>query len=307
MFRKLVTTFAILGGVSAMVGCMYGENGDLVGTAVQGAGGTGTNNVSPEAVDKNSLAQGVTDQYGITNSGGGKTDPIQLCIASTITSTGCTMSPQWENWLNDSKNHGANADAHGWMFKGVAKCAVEPDFVISTSDGAHQLPGQLPLFDNWKTGTLGGQIAHEWMSACILTLLNGNNESLSLCIIGPGGSPFSDACDNPGNFPVREGGFFGDLFAATPSAYVVGPETAPVDVNGRDCYADAGTYCCDELQSPCNHHIFRAGSMDGTDSRCNGFAYTGPNNEFEYCTSYWTQREPGRTYSHGFTTFIPAN
>ena len=45
---------------------------------------------------------------------------------------------------------------------------------------------------------------------------------LALGIVGPGGSPFSDACDDP-KIDLREGGFFGDLFANNPKAYVVGP------------------------------------------------------------------------------------
>jgi hypothetical protein len=304
----MLRTLTIVGSaLAALALAACGGEGELLGEAMQGIGGTGYNNVSPEAIDALSLSQSVTDAYGITNSGHGITDPYQLCIASTITSTGCTMSTQWENWVFDYQNQGQNAYAHAQMMKGIAKCSVEPTFTISTSNGTGQFPGQWPLFTSWKTGPLQGQPDHEYVSACILTLLNGNNESLQLCIIGPGGTPFSDACNNPSQFTVREGGYFGELFAATPSAYVVGPETAPVDVNGRDCYASQGTYCCDELQSPCNHHIFRAGAMDGTNSRCSSFAYTGPNNQYEYCTSFWTERETGRSYTHGFTTFIPAD
>jgi len=302
--RKLVSLFAILGVSSAMVGCMYGENGELLGTAVQGVGGNGSNNVWPGAIAALSLKRSVTDQYGITNSGHGITDPSQLCIASTISGTGCQMTSQWEAWLNDNKNNGTNANAHQQMMKGIAKCAVDPGFTIVDSQN-HQFPGQWGLFDSWQTGSLQGQPDHEYMSGCILTLLNGNNESLQLCIIGPGGSPFSDACDDTTDFTIREGGFYGDLFAATPSSYIVGPGTSPPDPNGRDCYATQGTYCCAENDNSCTQHIILTGGMDGTESRCSSFAYTGPNNMYEYCTSFWTNREPGRNYTHGFTTFIP--
>jgi hypothetical protein len=139
------------------------------------------------------------------------------------------------------------------------------------------------------------------VSSCILTLLNGNNESLQLGIVGPGGSPFSDAIGDS-NLSVREGGYFGDLFAASPTAYVVGPQSAPQQNNGRACYSVTGTYCCAEDDTSCTHHIVLAGAMTGSDSRCNGFATSGNN---QYCTSFWSTREPGRTYANVFTTFIP--
>ncbi len=275
-----------------------------MGTTVEGVGGTGSNNVSPQAVADLSLMQSVTTKFHITSAT--DSDPSQLCISSTDTGTACNMTPQWESWLTNDNQGGADAAAHDWMMKGIAKCALPSGFVISNHDGSKQYPGQWGLFESWEEGSLGGQIAHEWMSACILTLLNGNNESLHLCIIGPGGSPFSDACDDS-TITVREGGFYGDLFAANPTAYIVGPQDAPPDINGRDCYATNGTYCCEESDTSCTQHIILTGGMTGSDSRCNIFQTTGSNGQYQYCASFWTNREPGRNYTHGFTTFIPAN
>ena len=133
------------------------------------------------------------------------------------------------------------------------------------------------------------------MSACILTLLNGNNESLELCIIGPGGSPFSDACDDP-NINVREGGFFGDLFATHPQrlrrrapgraaghrrARLLRPNRAPTAATRATPPARTTS------SSPAR---CRARTAAATASRRRG-----PTGEYQYCTSFWTNREPGRT------------
>jgi hypothetical protein len=143
------------------------------------------------------------------------------------------------------------------------------------------------------------------MSSCILTLLNGLNQSLALGIIGPGGSPFSDPITDP-TLNLREGGFFGDLFAASPTAYVVGPQSDTVG-SGRACGGGSSpNYCCpeDPSQDPtCTHHIIKAGSFLGSSSRCSGFATSG---NYTYCTSFWTTREPNRSYDNVFTTFVPS-
>ena len=58
------------------------------------------------------------------------------------------MSPQWESWLNNSHQGGADAAAHGWMMKGVAKCAVASGFVIQNHDGSQAVPGPVgPLHE----------------------------------------------------------------------------------------------------------------------------------------------------------------
>ncbi len=127
-----------------------------------------------------------------------------------------------ESWL------GADAGPRAWMMKGIAKCAVDSNFTITTADGTKSFPGQWGLFGGWKTSPLLGQDKRERMSACILALLNGNDESLALCIVGPGASPFSDACSDAG-MTVREGGYFGDLFAQSPTRLRRGSRRRPRD------------------------------------------------------------------------------
>src|SRR5262249_25066681 len=155
------------------------------------------------------------------------------------TSAGCTLKAEWEAWMN------ADYTNRFHIMKGITKCAVGPNYMINNSSGTVSFGGQWELYPGWKTNRLNGQDKRERVSSCILSLLNGNNVELALCIVGPGGAPFSDACSDP-NINIREGGFFGDLFAPNPTAYVAGPDTAEPPTNGRACFGAQGIYCCAE-------------------------------------------------------------
>jgi hypothetical protein len=297
MLQKLVLVGAVVAASSSMLGCVYGGAGEDedVSEARQAVGPTGENDLDPKAINNQILAQGVTDYYDITSSSSGVVDPLQLCQSSTVTSGGCTMRSEWESWMT---GHGSWGQS---LFKGIVKCAAASSFTVQNAEGTLTFEGQWAVFPSWETHRLQGTAAHEHASSCILTLLNGNNESLQLGILGPGGSPYSNPISDP-NLTVREGGYFGDLFRPSPTAYVVGPQNQPQSNNGRACYSDTGTYCCPENETCTDQNIVLAGAMTGPDSRCNGFATSGSD---LYCTSFWTTREPGYSYSNVFTTFIP--
>ncbi len=300
MLKKIAFTAALLASAWTLTACAFEDESDeAVGTAFEGVGGTGANNVSPQPVDARVLRRSTTDSYGITTPS--NADPAQLCKGGTITATGCTLKPEWETWLLD------DASVRGYMMRGIAKCAVESSFTLRSADGSLTYAGQWGLYPGWKDGRLDSQDKRERMSSCILTLLNGNNATLNLCIIGPGGSPFSDACADP-QITTREAGFFGDLFSQNPTAYVAGPGADLASSDGRACYGSQGSYCCAEGDTSCAHHIVRAGAILGSpannyaDKRCLGLATSG---SFTYCTSFYSTREPGRVYANVFTTFVP--
>jgi hypothetical protein len=298
---------ALLTAAAALPAC-GGEPGDFdldadleeVGESEQAIGGTGNNNLPPAAIDSDSLKRSVTNSYNITTPS--NPDPRELCRGDTVTSSGCTMKQEWENWMAaDSPNRGP-------LMKGIAKCAVGSSFTIQTADGAQSFPGQWELYGGWKTNRLTGQDKRERVSSCILSLLNGNNATLAICIIGPGGAPFSDPCSDA-SMTVREGGFFGDLWAENPTAYVAGPDTAePVD-SGRACFATQGNYCCAESDASCSHRIVLTGAILGSpdqnfaNRRCNAPLVNSGGRE--YCPSFYSTREPSRNYTNVFTTFVP--
>jgi hypothetical protein len=293
---------ALLLAAFALPACTENETAnaddEAVAEAESAVGGTGDNNYPPYAVDSDPLKRSVTDHFNLTSPT--NPDVLQLCADGTVTSTGCTLRNEWKNWMNaDSTNRSPTMIA-------VAKCAVESGFTISSSSGT--FAGQWGLYQSWKSSRLNGQDKRERISSCILTLLNGNNVELKLCIIGPGGAPFSDACADT-SLTNREGGFFGDLFAATPTAYVAGPDTQTPVLSGRACNATQGTYCCAEDDTTCTHRVVLAGAILGdpainfANKRCNADLVTSGLNQ--YCPSYYSTREPGRSYTNVFTTFVP--
>jgi len=294
---------ALLVSVTALPAC-GGEFNEIededVAEVGQEVGFGGQNNLWPGAIAADPLKRANLNTHGITTAS--NPDPLPLCANGSITSTGCTLRGEWKAWLNADEEHRAP------MMQAIAKCAVESTFTIVDSDGTFSFPGQWPLYPSWKSNRLNGQDKRERVSSCILSLLNGNNATLALCIIGPGGAPFSDACSDP-TMTSREGGFFGDLFAASPKAYVAGPDSAdPVD-SGRACFATEGNYCCSEADTNCQQRIVLVGAILGSpdqnfaNKRCNGALVTSGNNQ--YCSSFFSTREPGRNYTNVFTTFVP--
>lgn len=295
---------ALLASASALPAC-GGEPVDfedeVVGEAVQATGPTGDNNLPPFVIDSDPLIPSVLSSFGIVSST--NPDPLPLCKGNTITTSGCTMKPEWESWM------AADPTNRGPMMKGLAKCSVSSSFTISTNDGTLAFPGQWDLYPSWKANRLTGVDKRERVTSCLLSLLNGNNQELELCIVGPGGAPFSTPCSDP-DMTLREGGFFGNVFAANPTAYVAGPDTAdPVD-SGRACFGSQGIYCCAENDTNCDHRIVLTGAILGSpdqnfaNKRCNADLVDAGGGIW-YCPSFFSTREPNRSYTNVFTTFVP--
>lgn len=302
---KMVSQFGLQGALLVSVMALPACGGEFnevddedVAEIDQAVGFGGSNNLWPSAIATDPLKRSVLLGYGLISNN--NADPLPLCNNGTVTSTGCTLKSEWKSWLNADEEHRVP------MMKAIAKCSVESTFTITDSSGVFSFPGQWPLYPGWKSNRLNGQDKRERVSSCILSLLNGNNLTLNICIVGPGGAPFSDACSDP-SMTMREGGFFGDLFAANPTAYVAGPDSSdPVD-SGRAC---VGAYCCAESDTACPQHIVRAGSILGSpddgfaNKRCNAPLVNSGGNL--YCPSFYSTREPGRSYTNVFTTFVPA-
>jgi hypothetical protein len=282
-------------GGDAQAGC-GGPMSEMseMGSTKQAIGEIGVNNLHPSAIDSEPLKRAITNEKNITTAT--NPDPIPLCEGPPG-ATSCALKNEWKNWVD------ADPDARKSLMRAITKCALPSTYSVNHPDGT-VFPGQWGLYPFWKGNRLGGQDKRERMSACILSLLNGQDKTLVICIIGPGGSPFSDACTDP-MINLREGGFFGDLFADVPRAYVVGPRTDVVG-SGRICGSETSNYCCPEDSSAdpsCSHKIIKAGGFSGTANRCRATAVAG---SYEYCTEFFTTREPGRTYTNVFTSFVPS-
>jgi hypothetical protein len=279
-------------GGDMQAGCGGGIN--EVGSMQQAIGDIGVNNLLPAAIDSEGLKRANTNAANVTTST--NPDPIPLCEGPPG-ATSCNLKAEWKNWVD------ADPENRKSLMRAMTKCALPSTYSVNHPDGT-AFPGQWGLYPTWKTNRLGGQDKRERMSSCILSLLNGQNKTLVICIIGPGGSPFSDACGDP-SINLREGGFFGDLFADNPKAYVVGPQTDVVG-SGRICGTDTANYCCPEdpnADPSCTHKIIKAGGFSGPANRCKATAVSGG---FEYCTEFFSLREPNRTYTNVFTAFVPS-
>jgi hypothetical protein len=299
-FGKMSALLVAAAGLPACIGGPADQELEEVAEVEQAEGFGGTNNLPPFAIDSDPLKRSVTNSFSITTPS--IPDPLPLCAPGTVTATGCTLKQEWQAWMS------ADAIDRVPMMKGIAKCSVARDFAIGDSSGTMSFQGQWELFPGWKTSRLTGQDKRERVSSCLLSLLNGNNQTLRLCIIGPGGSPFSDACSDP-DITMREGGFFGDLFAANPTAYVAGPDSADPASTGRACFATQGNYCCAESDAACAHRIVLTGAILGSpdqgfaNRRCNASLVSSGGNW--YCPAFFSTREPGRSYTNVFTSFVP--
>ncbi len=300
---RTVKRLLMLGLLCAALPACLGGGEDLLASSSDPVRYTGVNNLPPYVIDSDPLKRSTTDAFGITSSGSSpNADPLRLCQSDPGTGSSCTLKTEWNSWrLADSANR-------NHMLKGLAKCAVNSGFEIVAPDGSARWGGIWGLFPEWKAGRLQGQAKRERLSACVLSLLNGNNLELNLCIIGPG-SGYSEPCADTA-INIREGGFFGDLFAAQPRAYVAGPDTAEPATNGRACFGENGIYCCAENDSSCTHRLVLAGAILGNpatnyaNKRCSG-ELVDAGGGLKYCPSFYSTREPDRTYSNVFTSFIP--
>ncbi|HEU4406388.1 MAG TPA: hypothetical protein VFS43_14070 [Polyangiaceae bacterium] len=292
---------ALLAPAASLSACADAlDDREDVASAEMAIGYPGDNNLPPFAIDSDPLKRSVTNGFAITTPG--LADPLQLCESSSVTATGCTMRPEWQSWMNADPTNRVH------VMKGLAKCAVAPGFFVRDASGSKAFPGQWNLYPSWSTSRLVGQDKRERVSSCLLSLLNGNNQELRLCIIGPGGAPFSDACSDP-SLTIREGGYYGDLFANEPKAYVAGPDAAEPLTSGRACFGAQGNYCCAEGDTACQHRIVLTGAIVGSpeqnfaNKRCNApLVQSGAN---WHCPSFFSTREPGRNYTNVFTAFVP--
>jgi hypothetical protein len=299
--ERLIFAGALLVGAPILAACGGDpDDPEFVAWVEQGWGGTGTNNIPPVAFQADPLKRSTLNSYGITSSS--NADPLPLCEPNTGSSTWCTLKAEWEAWRS------ADPTNRNEVLEGIAKCSVASTFQIRLPGSGAAFPGQWAMFSNWRYNRLAGVASRERLSACILSLVNAANISVSLCLIGPG-QGFDAPCSDP-SFSVREAGFFGDLFREWPTAYVSGPSQAEIASNGRVC---ANESCCQEgaPDFECNRRLTRAGTILGeaptfATKRCSGnLVESGTSGNF-FCTQFYSVEEQ-YYYNNVFTSFITAD
>ncbi|HSD37571.1 MAG TPA: hypothetical protein VLC92_08675 [Rhodocyclaceae bacterium] len=119
------------------------------------------------------------------------------------------------------------ATAEGRMYlKYFIGCALPSNVLLETElEGEYyEFPGSLGLAPDWQIRGLNAE-EERWVSACIFARTNFFGEKVQISMTSPfvNTAPGLDALnEEPKNYPVEEGTYFGNLFAPVPVAYVCG-------------------------------------------------------------------------------------
>ena len=130
-------------------------------------------------------------------------------------------APRQEVELADPTLAATEAKRH--QLKYVVNCALPDSMVLFSVQGQERFtfPGHLGLAPGWLKHPMTAP-QERWVSACMLALTNyfGTHVDVSLHA-NPVLVPFlAQTKEETGTFTLFEGGFFGNLFSATPVAYV---------------------------------------------------------------------------------------
>lgn len=109
------------------------------------------------------------------------------------------------------------------MLGHLIECALEAD-VVATAEVAGEafgFPGSLGLAPHWLERT-ASEIEQRWVSACILARINYYGLRVPISLRAPelGLDSLKPSEKEREKFAIHEGGFFGNLFAPAPVAYV---------------------------------------------------------------------------------------
>ena len=109
----------------------------------------------------------------------------------------------------------------------LVECALPEGEAVTLSHAGQvlHLSGSLGLAPEWRDRPLTDR-EQRWLSACLLarTNLHGRRVEISLRSEPPAPADLTASAEERRVFPVFEGGFFGNLFAEQPIAFVCGPD-----------------------------------------------------------------------------------
>ncbi len=210
----------------------------------------------------------------------------------------------FDSWFN------ANVAQNSQWLKYLVKCgepAGNSVTYVSTTGTTYVFAGSLGAVPNWRFGnpTVGDQ---ELMTSCLMAHVNSLGQSVTVSMRAaniPTGAAEMSA------YPQREGAFFGNIFAATKTAYVCDQNIAKPSAgicrlypNYTGCYTTAQT-----LSSAPYGFVSGAGRTCASVGGC-GFTYLGGcnavctgdtgSNSYASCTG-----GDGKAYTKSIATFQP--
>jgi hypothetical protein len=102
----------------------------------------------------------------------------------------------------------------------AVKCALPAGQSVTASylGTPYTFPGQVGIAPGWGSGPLSAS-DRRWLSACMLALVNATTTSVSVLLAGNHPALTASAGPAAAAYTLREGAFYGDIFALTPKQY----------------------------------------------------------------------------------------
>lgn len=111
----------------------------------------------------------------------------------------------------------------------AVKCALPAGESVSTTvlGVTHTFKGHVGIAPEWTKEALS-ESSRRWLSACILAHVNVTSAKVMILLRGDHPALSVPSGSSTGEFVLREGGFYGDIFAFTPAKHAcVGAATIP--------------------------------------------------------------------------------
>ena len=121
--------------------------------------------------------------------------------------------------LTGSSSFVATADGRTTLAY-LVRCALPAGRTLSktTAGITYSFRGEVGLAPEWETGACG-QMCQQWVSACMLALVNTTGQHISLWTVG---QHKALGWGEDAGYSYQEGSFFGNIFTSPPSAYFCG-------------------------------------------------------------------------------------
>ncbi len=211
--------------------------------ALTGKNGIWQNGLTTNGIWQNGIWQNGIWQNGIWQNG---------IWQNGIWQNGIWQNGVWEGNLDAREMLRTNPYA-GKLLQYIYSCAM-PAGATKVLDpaGAHvELTGSIGLAPTWDTeGGTCDESCQRWVSACVLARTNAYGENVDISMRAPETAPahikaaLAVSPEEAAEFPLREGAFYGNLFATTPKNTAVPSDySGPTDgavINTPSFFACAG-------------------------------------------------------------------
>ncbi len=245
MKRALQIIFPFIGFLS--LGCAEGS--------LESAGANGEESVTDEdyavttfnALTTNALTtNALTTNALTTNALTTNALTTNALTTNALTTNGITTGSLHPLLLPALQDPGPSGDNTREFFQYLVGCALDSTQIVEfswTDTGGvvhnESMAGGVGLAPNWLTNGALSESSQHWISACIAARTNWYGVTVLISMRGPHLDLKHIAAGELTEYPVLEGGFWGNLFGATPEIYAChdSADMADARARSRDCAA----------------------------------------------------------------------